>query len=490
VSYFHHYHTKKYRMGIMTAAIILAAGMSLRSARAADPSDATYAWDTDQIFWIMHISDMHIGTEMFDEVPPFQWAMNEAIQVVNPVIVVNSGDLVDASPNGVVTSGQDDSEWQLYRSVVDESGVSADFYIDMPGNHDAYGDEGLTHYLQYSLNGSTYHKLARSVDLNLPFGEYFVYTTCTADETGSRFIEHPKISQDELDDMSAELTAHDSARLIFVFGHHPLQDPTNGDQAADMIKQHHGYYYHGHIHAYGSYLHDGIVTAQVNSMGKKTTQNLAVIAVDHDFVAYGSTDSEDPWPFILITAPARSKLDSDEANPYAYTVCNTATSVPVRALVFDLNTVSAVTVTAGNTNEASMTPDPHIHSLWTGTFDPSSLPEGEATLTVTAYGSKERSSQITFKVANVNCPTQENQDGGVTDGAGPDGQLGDSQQPESDAGADANTSNDGGQTDGSILPGGGNSGCGCHQSGGSTPLSPLGFILLAAVGLFLVRRRR
>ena len=468
---------------------------------ASDPTQATYSWDDSKIFWIMHISDSHLGAtyDTYDDEASLRWGLGEAIDVVDPVVVWHTGDIVDGSPNGIVTSGQEDEEWILYRSIVDDSNLTADFYVDLPGNHDAYGDEGLTHYLQYSLNGSTYGKLTRSMELSFPWGNYFLYGMATVDETGSRFLEHPEVTQAELDELDAELTAHDSDRLTFVLGHHTLEDPDRMDEAVAMMQAHNTFYFHGHVHAYGSYMDHGLVVSQVNSLGKADEDNLAVIAVDNDAVSYAATSSSDPWPFVVVTAPVSSRLDSGEANPYAYTVCNRVEAVPVRVLVFDLNQVSAVTVTAGASQDVPLTRSASMPQLWTGTFDPSNLPEGEAVLTVNAYGSHPRSREIHFLVGDVTCPGGADQDAGPADDAGlEDAGLADSSQArdgaqEADAqgGQDGEMNADASQhgQDAEIVGAGSSSpsGCSCRAPGSGS--GPAGFVFLLLGIAFLARRR-
>ncbi len=484
----------------------LAAGVLFLShgAQASDPTQATYSWDDSRIFWIMHISDSHVGAtyDTYDDEAALRWGLGEAIDVVDPVMVWHTGDIVDGSPHGIVTSGQEDGEWILYRSVVDENSLTPDFYVDLPGNHDAYGDEGLTHYLQYSLNGSTYGKLTRSVLLSFPWGNYFLYGMATVDETGSRFLEHPEITQEELDELDSELTANDSARLIFVLGHHTLEDPARMDEAVAKMQQHHTFYFHGHVHAYGSYMDQGLVVSQVNSLGKANTDNLAVIAVDNDAVSYAATSSSDPWPFVVVTAPVSSRLDSGEPNPYAYTVCNREQSVPVRVLVFDLNQVSAVTVTAGASQEAALTRSNTTPQLWTGSFDPSNLPEGEAVMTVNAYGSHPRTREIHFLVGDTTCPGEVGQDAGPVDSGIDDAGLGDGGEADAVGGSDAGLEGDAAQRDAamasdgaqagwdaSVVGGGPDSGCGCSLGAPTRPPVSL-FVVLFGVALLLRRRRR
>ncbi|MDY0001890.1 MAG: metallophosphoesterase, partial [Polyangia bacterium] len=284
-----------------------------QAAEAANPGSAAYSRDGGRLFWILHISDTHIGAQwildVYDETARFEWLLDEGVAVINPTLILHTGDLVDGSPNGVPGSGQDDAEWTEYRSLVDGAGMTPDTYMDLAGNHDGYGDPGQTHYLASSLQGETYGQTTRTLSLQFPFGDYLIYGASTPGEDGALFLDHAEWSGDELVDLTMALTAHSQSDLVFVFGHHPFKEPTNGDQAENLLQQHQAMYFHGHVHAFGSYLQSNVWSAQVNTLGKGKTNNVAVIAVDNNAVAYAATGTEDPWPLVVITAPVSRRLD-------------------------------------------------------------------------------------------------------------------------------------------------------------------------------------
>jgi 3',5'-cyclic-AMP phosphodiesterase len=486
---------RRFRLGNLSGlAVVFFVALSATSSLAADPASAAYSNDASRIFWIMHISDTHIGTEWYDEDSRFFWALQEALPVIQPELVINSGDLVDASISGIPASGQVEDEWSRYREIVDISGLPADFYIDIPGNHDLYGDSWFSYYLQWSLSGSTYNTTTRSLELGFPFGDYFIYTCATPGDEAKPFLDPAAFSQDELDEMQGELSAHDGDELIFVFGHHRPDQPDNADQARAMWRQHGAIYFHGHSHKYDSYLNDGVLAYEVNSLGKSTQENLAVIAVDNNYVAYAVTDSDDPWPFIVITAPADRVLQSGEDDPYAYQVCNSGEDNPVRALVFDRQPVTAVSFSVEGGESVAMTRDTQLPILWHGSFDTRGLAAGDVSLTVNAEGTKARQRSITVTLADVPCPEPwQPADGGIQDGdvQDGDGSLAD-QGPDAgkDAGEDAGLPVDSDQPDGGQTTDQGHpasEGCGCSTN---HPASGLLLGLLLCLLLLLPRSRR
>jgi metallophosphoesterase superfamily enzyme len=389
-------------------------------ALAADPHSAEYSNDASRLLWILHISDSHIGSEWYPEDESFIWALNDAVHIIQPDLIVNSGDLCDGSISGIPASGQEEEEWQLYRQIVDDAGMTSDYYIDIPGNHDLYGDPGFSFYLAWSLNGTDYGSVTRSHPMEFAFGKYFIYGCSTAGDEGRRFVQQNEFSQEELDELQAELTANDDSQLSLVFGHHPPGDPENADQAREIMKEHNSIYFHGHSHTYDEYIYNDLLTYQVDSLGKTDRDNVAIISVDNNYVAYEVTDSDDPWPFIVISAPADVKLKSGDAHPYSYPIGNTCEANPVRVLVFDAAEVTGVTAKLADDPEVALEQDPQRPMLWMGTFDSSGYTEGEAEFVVTATGSQERSRSITVMLANVACPDEVQPDGGIEDGDGGD----------------------------------------------------------------------
>lgn len=472
----------------------------------ADPSAAYYAPGPDRLFWLVHVSDTHIGTDWYNEDGRFFWLFQEALPIIQPELVINTGDLVDASKNGIPASGQDEGEWRRYREIVDQAGVPAEFYIDLPGNHDTYNDD-LSYYLQWSLNGSTYGKTTRALLLEFDFGTYFFYGCATPGDSAGPFVDPAAFSQEELAEMSGLLSGNADANLILVFGHHPPGDPDRSDEARALWRQYGAQYFHGHVHLYDEYIYDGILTREVDSLGKSKRENLALLAIDGDFVTYEVTDSDDPWPLVVITAPADARLKNGDPNPYAYAVAPDCVTAPVRVLVFDSVPVNTVTFQAGSGAGVAMEQDPVRPMLWLGQWDTSGLESGEIELTVTAGGSQNRSRSIKVLVdASGQCPEpwqppdggSGDADGGDADG-GSDGSAGDPDGYDDTGngdyqGADANDADEYGDAnqvgDGGVYGGADNrvaadSGCGCA---GNRP-SPPGLLLLLLL-TYLRRQRR
>ena len=124
------------------------------SARAGEPYSAYYHWSGSRLFWFMVISDSHIGTSGSQDTTYLTWAVTEARSTIDPLFIVNCGDLTDSTNGGVIPNGPYTAEWQSYRNLLTATGIDASFYYDIPGNHDHYNDEIFAFYRNYSIQGA------------------------------------------------------------------------------------------------------------------------------------------------------------------------------------------------------------------------------------------------------------------------------------------------------------------------------------------------
>ena len=374
------------------------------SALAKGPASAEYARGTEGLFWFLHITDSHIGAGILgpDALPHLQLALGEVVDVVQPVFVVNTGDLQNGSLNGVLYSGQDPDDWAAYEQAYTDAGMSPSFYFDLPGNHDGYGDIGLSWYLGHSLQGKSTGQLYGSWTHTTALGGKYVFFGLNSAGVGqpSMHAEEPAFTNDEFGFLMDGLQQHADAELVFVLAHHPLDDTPGGAQIAAILEGFGGgFYVHGHKHTLQEYMTSvpTVVANEAASLGEDDTDDVAVGVVDHNAFIYRATSITALWPMVVVTAPVHRNLrDSNVPNPWAYSVCKDRVDNPVRALVFALDAPSAVTVTVGTLAPVAMAPAPGTPSLWQAEVDTRSLTAGPKDLTVTAtVGGVEATETIT-----------------------------------------------------------------------------------------------
>ncbi len=401
--------------------MLLATGMAVAS----DPNGARYTDDHNNIFWFVVISDTHVGEKLSggdNDTVNLRWVTGSAFDRIRPTLILNCGDLVDATNGGLIPTGQHKEEWTQYRDILINNGMSFDVYVDMPGNHDQYSDKGLKHYLKYSIGGTYDHQTQHNVIKDFAFGKYQFVTTATCGNDGAPFpLDNASLDSGELNFIENALQNNQDSSLTFVFGHHPLswvvgwkEGLSNGigkgkKEFLNLMRQYHVLvYFYGHTHKFEEKWKDGILLYNVASLGKSKDKNFVIAAVDNNSLAVRAYKPMD-WPYVLITAPADADLAG--GNPYAYKVPKGWDRAPVRALIFDSDVVHDVTFKIDNGKARQMY---QLNGpVWGARFDATKLSEGKHKLTV-QY--KNKSDTIGFVVVDLACSNGKDDDGnGLTD---------------------------------------------------------------------------
>ncbi len=410
-------------------AILALLALTSLSSRAGVPRSAFYSADNSRILWFMILSDTHIGTSGTTDSSNLTWAVTTAKSVIAPSFTVVTGDLTDSTNGNLfgLPNGPYQAEWDQYKSILSGAGVTAEDYFDLPGNHDAYNDRNFAYYLANSVQGRATGQKQLSWTRSPGFGNYHFLGINTADNSGAGFSiffpygDNAGLDAEELSFIQTELTSHSSADLTFVFGHHPVTDTgVSGDTwlfygQQEFIRYLDAYggsfYGYGHTHAASDVLfqgnsytgamnNGGLYYLNLSSLGKTSSDNLTVVAVDCNGVS-AITQAAKTWPIVLITSPVSSTLGG-AANPYSYSVPNGAAN-PVRALVFDPGTVGQVAFRIdGAGTWFSMTKAASSPKLWEGVWNASGLASGSHTIEVQAVGTTTRLDTINVMVTASN----------------------------------------------------------------------------------------
>jgi hypothetical protein len=380
-------------------------------ARASDPTLARYSDDPTRIFWFVQVSDTHIdNVASAHDIDNLEWVLGEAMDIVQPLFIVNTGDLVDHSDGLCYWCGVQEAEWDLYRDIVDMADMTVYFYFDVIGNHDAYDDREAAHYLDRSVQGSDQHTTQPQWRFDLAFGSYHFFSVATTCNDWQGWpADNNLVTTEEYEEILANLEANADANLSIGFGHHDYftyLTPANAENVDSLLASHGvPYYIHGHEHEYGARLSDqGVVRVMASSLGKKDEDHYCIWAVDSDTVSHSCVSALDPWPQVVVTAPVDAMLgvEDDVVNPYAVPVPLDMTEAPLRVLVFDAWPVSAVTYTWDTGASGIFTESGEIHGQWLAVFDSTEFTEGVHDLTVETLGSSEKS--FTVQVAFGEAP--------------------------------------------------------------------------------------
>jgi hypothetical protein len=344
---------------------------------ASDPHSASYSTDDDNIFWFIQTSDVHIGARGVPGSENLAWLVSEAKDVIDPSFIVVTGDLTDSSNWNEMgyPDGPHIEEWEEYRDIVLNNGMDADFYYDLPGNHDHFGDETFYYYLNYSIQGFATGQTQVSWTRNFDFGTYHFLGINTCGHDGADFSMLPPTYGDnagldtaELEYIQDELEANKDADLTMIFGHHLIQKRETdwtyvtgdaleemtmtaliygGDALTALMEYYHPLMYaYGHSHVYREEffvkdMSEGVFYLNVASLSKNDEKNYNIIAIDNNGIST-TPHTVGVWPAVIITAPLDKNLGM-ENDPYTADAADlTVGATPIRALVFDKNPVTRV----------------------------------------------------------------------------------------------------------------------------------------------------
>ena len=385
-----------------------------------NPHSAYYSSHNDRIFWFIQVSDIHIGAGGTEDSENLQWIVTDAKDIIDPSFIVASGDLTDSTNGGLFPiGGPYQEEWDEYRAILDQAGMDANFYYDIPGNHDAYNDASFAYYLANSVQGRATGQTQISWTREFGFGKYHFLGINTADNSGDPFSffrpwgDYAGLDENELTFIHAELEEHSDADLTLIFGHHPVTDTGYSTDTWLFYGQEQfvgyldsygtSFYGYGHTHRFeeeifagndytGFMQGDGIYYFNIASLGKSDENQYSIIAVDCNGISIVTKDVN-TWPAVLITAPLDKDFGGD-INPYVYNVPDLNRN-PIRALVFDPNPVTGVHYRIdGSGDWRLMSPVPGNPHLWEALWDASALPEGEHSIEVQATSASGTSTAL------------------------------------------------------------------------------------------------
>ncbi|XP_058737488.1 putative metallophosphoesterase At3g03305 [Vicia villosa] len=222
----------------------------------------------DSVVWIVQLSDLHFSVHHPNRGQDFTNLVGPALNIINPSLVLITGDLTDGKSKDLLTMKQNEDEWVEYRNVMDDvierSGLHKSLFYDLRGNHDSFGvpDVGgsFDFFSKYSING----RLGRngsvnSVTIETKERKHLFVGIDTTMTTGLRgptnLFGHP--TDQLLNDLDLELSHWDSLSgkpvTKISFGHFPLSfsaASSSGRTLKDVFLKHSiSAYLCGHLHS-------------------------------------------------------------------------------------------------------------------------------------------------------------------------------------------------------------------------------------------------
>ncbi|XP_015572259.1 putative metallophosphoesterase At3g03305 [Ricinus communis] len=126
--------------------------------------------DPESVIWVVQLSDLHFSVHHPDRALDFKKIVGPALQMINPSLVLITGDLTDGKSKDLLTMKQNEDEWLEYQNVMEDvvkrRGLDKNIFYDLRGNHDNFGVPAVGGSFDFFLNYSISGQLGRRRNVN------------------------------------------------------------------------------------------------------------------------------------------------------------------------------------------------------------------------------------------------------------------------------------------------------------------------------------
>ncbi|KAK1441545.1 hypothetical protein QVD17_07536 [Tagetes erecta] len=221
----------------------------------------------NDVVWIVQLSDLHFSVHYPQRASDFQKFVTSTLSIINPSLVLITGDLTDGKSKDHLIMKQNEEEWVEYQktmeNVITMSGLDRSIFYDLRGNHDNFGvptvGGAVDFFSNYSISGQLRRSQSvNSVTLQTSSRNILFVSLDTTTSTGLRgptnLFGHP--TDQLLTELNSHLSQWDSTSsknlTKIAFGHFPLSfsAPTNSKKNLKQIflNQSVTAYLCGHLH--------------------------------------------------------------------------------------------------------------------------------------------------------------------------------------------------------------------------------------------------